>query len=840
MVKQAANYVVSITASGSTSGKHFTYSNIAASATTATISGARCGVYKFSSGAESPLWTSTNISSFGSITTVNNFTLASSQNGFTAVNATTGALTATNRGTTIGNARSSANVTGTYYIVFTHNSTYSAGGTITSTTYSTTTTCTQNGNYVTGITVTQDPYILIEQIPASGGSKTDNGDVGDVTYRFSSTRTSFEAPASTYGALTTSQAYAMTNGNGFYLTSTANGTVSAVTKGTTVTGETTSNTITKTVTYTWTPTSTYNAAGTKTAIGAKTGYATQQANALTSTDYSANTYTGSLSIGSGLHASGGTATVTYNAWHTAYDQYTSGAYNNSHTVYDPCKVTITTNGNNRFSGSGTKSTASSSNSTFTLTHTTMGTAATTDNVTLTLYNTTNSSTVGVKTASSSITNSISSYVTPGVTTAQYTEHNASSGSVGPTLKGSCYPVYTSTATGSQITNITLRVKNASMTSGNGATINTSNGVVTWGANTTTTLGSPAQARTTNTISLGLDFGATYPSYLTRNIALTAIQSADEIVSTVVSDLSANTFTATTCAAPASGGTATLTGGKATVTYVSGAKFYPTATLEGTSASTYSSKYITLSTTENTSSTTQFTATMSTWNYSHTNAGYYRVTSTYDGVTKEIRLYYVANAVTAVSATNVVSYTQIAASGGTSTPPINSSFYWLYASGGSRRFNLGTNSGLLSETWGTMTTSITYTMTAGNGFSMTNTSNGTVSAVTKGTTVTGVTSSNTVTSVINYNWTWASNRQYMNSATTNSASATATTKATQAANAITKTVYGTPTISSPSAGASIGSIAAAGGTKAPTRTASQTVDYTYTSNATSSSTNNSFT
>ncbi len=237
-------------ASGSSSPTHFKYNNIAASATTATITGQGGGEYTFTSG--SKLKNSSGSPSFGGTATYtrSNFSLASSQNGFTAVNSSTGVLTATSRGTNIGNARTSAEVTGKLVITYTHPTAYSAGGTVTSPAYTSTATCTQNGNYVTTITVTTDPNISYDTIHASGGTANETGTDGAVKYTFSSGQESSTAPGSSYGSLTTSKTYAMANGNGFYLKSTSTGQVSADTKGTTESTTTISNTITKTVTYT--------------------------------------------------------------------------------------------------------------------------------------------------------------------------------------------------------------------------------------------------------------------------------------------------------------------------------------------------------------------------------------------------------------------------------------------------------------------------------------------------------------------------------------------------------------------------------------------------------------
>lgn len=108
----------------------------------------------------------------------------------------------------------------------------------------------QEGNYVTGITVSTNPTVSVAQLPASGGTKTDTGANGAVTYHFTSTSSATTAPATTYGALTTTKNYTIVSGNGFYVKDAANGVISADTKGTTTSNVTTSNTITKTVTYT--------------------------------------------------------------------------------------------------------------------------------------------------------------------------------------------------------------------------------------------------------------------------------------------------------------------------------------------------------------------------------------------------------------------------------------------------------------------------------------------------------------------------------------------------------------------------------------------------------------
>ena len=152
--KSITNYVTSITPKSSSNDDttHFSYANIGAGATSAspTLSGG--GLYTFTSG--STVFDSSGSPSFGgSASYTRTYTLSASQNGFTAVNASTGVLTATNRGTTPGAARSSGTVTGDLVITYTHPSSLGSGKVISSTKTSTAT-CTQNANALTGITFT--------------------------------------------------------------------------------------------------------------------------------------------------------------------------------------------------------------------------------------------------------------------------------------------------------------------------------------------------------------------------------------------------------------------------------------------------------------------------------------------------------------------------------------------------------------------------------------------------------------------------------------------------------------------------------------------------------------
>ena len=151
---QVGNYVTAIATGDSSggTGNHFSYANITAGATSASPSLTGGATYTFTSG--STKFESSGSPSFGGTATyTRSYSLGTVQNGFTAVNATSGVLTATSRGTTPGDARTSGTVTGTLVVKYTHASSYSAGGTVTAPTYTSTATCTQAANALTGLAI---------------------------------------------------------------------------------------------------------------------------------------------------------------------------------------------------------------------------------------------------------------------------------------------------------------------------------------------------------------------------------------------------------------------------------------------------------------------------------------------------------------------------------------------------------------------------------------------------------------------------------------------------------------------------------------------------------------
>ena len=170
---QGGNYVTAVAPRASSGTTHIVYSNITAADTSAAVTKRGAATFTFTSGS-----TSTTAPTGGTATYTRTYTLESVQNGFTAVNSS-GTLTATNRGTTLGAARTSGNVTSVLTVKFVHNSTYSTGGTVTSNTMTSTVTCTQGANAVESLTLSVSPTSIVY-----GGTATTT-----VTATFTSTAT---------------------------------------------------------------------------------------------------------------------------------------------------------------------------------------------------------------------------------------------------------------------------------------------------------------------------------------------------------------------------------------------------------------------------------------------------------------------------------------------------------------------------------------------------------------------------------------------------------------------------------------------------------------------------
>lgn len=569
IVTQAGNYVTSLTLSSGT----FSYPTISAGATSATptINGF-VGTFKFTSGGST---TTTPGSTYGELTTSITYSLSASQNGFTAVNSSSGVLTATSRGTTIGTARSSGTVTRKITCTWTPTSTY-PGNTVTGTT-SPTATCTQALNKVVSATITVAGTLSYPTvIPAKGGTSSPTANSGCI-WTYSS---GAQAVPSGY---TTSVSYSMTAGNGFTI-NTSTGVVTASSRGTTPGAARSSNPISHPVTYSYTNPSSVGGdtiSATTTATGAvctqaangfsddsmklhfgswtgantvsveakasttamylevtrlydsgeyqpghnvttvgtftvsgtgfsisgsnviaasrgtttgaarsgtvtgkyshltATGTITQAENKITNSDYNASNSQWSVgaAIGSGMTAAGGSATITRSAshLHTNYRLYSSGSTDGpfEDTVVDNVNLSIVSNGNNRFSLSGT-----------TLTHSNMGTNAVTDTVTVRATNASNTSTY--KDVSASITNSRVSYKGFIIDTYSYPTMSYSGGTYSPSVSGRCTAVYSSGSEESYSgfpPNATLTYVFEAPVSG--LSINSTTGVITATANSST-------------------------------------------------------------------------------------------------------------------------------------------------------------------------------------------------------------------------------------------------------------------------------------------------------------------------------------------------------------------
>lgn len=569
IVTQAGNYVTSLTLSSGT----FSYPTISAGATSATptINGF-VGTFKFTSGGST---TTTPGSTYGKLTTSITYSLSASQNGFTAVNSSSGVLTATSRGTTIGTARTSGTVTRKITCTWTPTSAY-PGNTVTGTT-SPTATCTQALNKVVSATITKAATLSYSTvIPAGGGTSSPTANSSCI-WTYSS------GAQNVPSGYTASVSYSMVAGNGFTI-NTSNGIVTASSRGVTPGAARSSNTITHTVKYSytnpssvggetvsatttspgttcsqaanhysddsmklhfgsWTGTNTASvgagssttamylevtrlyssgdyqsghnvttrgtftvsgtgfsisgsnviAASRGTTTGAArsgtvtgkynaltaTGTITQAENKITNSDYNASNSQWSVgaTIGSGMTAAGGSATITRSAshLHTNYRLYSSRSTDGpfEDTVVDNVNLSIVSNGNNRFSLSGT-----------TLTHSNMGTNAVTDTVTVRATNASNTSTY--KDVSASVTNSRVSYKGFIIDTYSYPTMSYSGGTYSPSVSGRCTAVYASGSEGRYNDfppNATLAYSFEAPVSG--LSINSTTGVITATANSST-------------------------------------------------------------------------------------------------------------------------------------------------------------------------------------------------------------------------------------------------------------------------------------------------------------------------------------------------------------------
>lgn len=371
-------------------------------------------------------------------------------NGFT-INTSTGVVTASSRGVTPGAARSSSTITHTVKYSYTNSS--SVGGeTVSATTTSPGTTCSQAANHFT------DNSMKLHFGSWTGANTASVGAGSSTTAMYLEVTRLYDSGEYQPGHNVTTRGTFTVSGTGFSI---SGSNVIAASRGTT-TGAARSGTVT----------GKYNAL-------TATGTITQAENKITNSDYNASNSQWSVgaTIGSGMTAAGGSATITRSAshLHTNYRLYSSRSTDGpfEDTVVDNVNLSIVSNGNNRFSLSGT-----------TLTHSNMGTNAVTDTVTVRATNASNTSTY--KDVSASITNSRVSYKGFIIDTYSYPTMSYSGGTYSPSVSGRCTAVYASGSEGRYNDfppNATLAYSFEAPVSG--LSINSTTGVITATANSST-------------------------------------------------------------------------------------------------------------------------------------------------------------------------------------------------------------------------------------------------------------------------------------------------------------------------------------------------------------------
>lgn len=371
-------------------------------------------------------------------------------NGFT-INTSTGVVTASSRGTTPGAARSSNPIS--HPVTYSYTNPSSVGGdTISATTTATGAVCTQAANGFSDDSMklhfgrwTGDNTVSVEAKASTTAMYL------EVTRLYSSGEYQSGHNVTANGTFTVS-------GTGFSI---SGSNVIAASRGTTA-GAARSGTVTGKYSHL-----------------TATGTITQAENKITNSDYNASNsqWRVGATIGSGMTAAGGSATITRSAshLHTNYRLYSSGSTDGpfEDTVVDNVNLSIVSNGNNRFSLSGT-----------TLTHSNMGTNAVTDTVTVRATNASNTSTY--KDVSASITNSRVSYKGFIIDTYSYPTMSYSGGTYSPSVSGRCTAVYASGSEGRYNDfppNATLAYSFEAPVSG--LSINSTTGVITATANSST-------------------------------------------------------------------------------------------------------------------------------------------------------------------------------------------------------------------------------------------------------------------------------------------------------------------------------------------------------------------
>lgn len=223
-VTQEGNYVESI----SLTKGNFSYAKtVAAGQVVNPTSNGSTPVFTFTSGSTTTVVPSNN---YGTVTRSTTYSSRASE-GFSAANTETGAVTVASRGTTIGNARTSNEVTRHESYSFVPSSSYNTKGQVDSELDSQAT-VTQAENVPVSVSVTPDFTYPSGEIPASGGNKTpDMSNNVIVTWSSGETSIADETGESGY-TLNVNPNWDMIAADGFTIDS-STGTVTAENRGTT-------------------------------------------------------------------------------------------------------------------------------------------------------------------------------------------------------------------------------------------------------------------------------------------------------------------------------------------------------------------------------------------------------------------------------------------------------------------------------------------------------------------------------------------------------------------------------------------------------------------------------
>lgn len=448
---QVGNYVTAVTPAAIT----LSYPDIAAGATssTPTIGGGTAVTYTFSSGSTS---TTAPSSTYGALTSANDYKLSASQNGFTAVNKTSGVLTATSRGTTEGSARTSGTVTRTYTVTWTPTASYDSAGTKTGS-KTATDTCTQALNKIVKVTIAGTASAgSVTSIPAKGGTVTWTP---TVTYSSGSTSTSTSLFTPAYTV----------SGTG----ATQSSNVTTWTNRTTTVGNARSATVTVSVTSSYTTNAITGTATTTQAANAITAYGDITIASLSYPDVAATGSTSTPSVGAVTQA------VTYSSESPGSISVSPRAYSIPTTTgasinKDTGVVTWTTN-----------TSTSSRSVTVTLTVTANGKTAT-------------------KTATCTQNAGTKSYAIPTVTAYSYATFAAGGATKTPTVTYSQTWGWNGATTGGGTLTSGGTLKFAASSSVSGCTLNsTTTGSISW-ASRGTTVGDARSAHSVLTVTVTMN------------------------------------------------------------------------------------------------------------------------------------------------------------------------------------------------------------------------------------------------------------------------------------------------------------------------------------------------